>query len=34
VGELSRAEANQERIMALIVKDNAKDGGKTTGKVA
>jgi putative multiple sugar transport system ATP-binding protein len=30
VGELSREEANQERIMALIVKDN----GKTTGKVA
>jgi len=30
VGELSREEASQERIMALIVKDN----GKTTGKVA
>jgi ABC-type sugar transport system ATPase subunit len=30
VGELSRAEASQEQIMALIVKDN----GKTTGKVA
>lgn len=30
VGELSREEASQEKIMALIVKDN----GKTTGKVA
>ncbi|NHB75642.1 multiple monosaccharide ABC transporter ATP-binding protein [Rhodobacter calidifons] len=30
VGELARGEASQERIMALIVKDN----GKTTGKVA
>jgi putative multiple sugar transport system ATP-binding protein len=30
VGELTREEASQEKIMALIVKDN----GKTTGKVA
>jgi len=30
VGELTRDEASQEKIMALIVKDN----GKTTGKVA
>jgi putative multiple sugar transport system ATP-binding protein len=30
VGELTRAEASQEKIMALIIKDN----GKTTGKVA
>ncbi|WP_374429479.1 multiple monosaccharide ABC transporter ATP-binding protein [Tabrizicola sp.] len=34
VGELSREEASQERIMALIVKDNNRNGGKTTGKVA
>jgi putative multiple sugar transport system ATP-binding protein len=34
VGELPREDASQERIMALIVKDNGKNGGKTTGKVA
>jgi putative multiple sugar transport system ATP-binding protein len=34
VGELSREEASQERIMAMIVTDNGKNGGKTTGKVA
>lgn len=28
VGELGRAEASQERIMAMIVKDNGKDAGK------
>ena len=28
VGELSREEADQEKIMALIVKDNGKNGGK------
>ncbi|MES2913580.1 MAG: multiple monosaccharide ABC transporter ATP-binding protein [Pseudomonadota bacterium] len=34
VGELSRDEASQEKIMALIVKDVGRDGGKTAGKVA
>ncbi len=34
VGELSREEASQEKVMALIVKDGGKDGGKDAGKVA
>jgi putative multiple sugar transport system ATP-binding protein len=28
VGQLSRAEASQEKIMALIVKDNGRNAGK------
>jgi putative multiple sugar transport system ATP-binding protein len=34
VGELSRDEASQEKVMALIVKDGGKDGGIDAGKVA
>jgi len=34
VGELSHAEASQEKIMALIVKDLGRDVGRTSGKVA
>jgi putative multiple sugar transport system ATP-binding protein len=34
VGELTRDEASQEKIMALIVKDVGNDVGTTSGKVA
>jgi putative multiple sugar transport system ATP-binding protein len=34
VGELSRAEASQEKIMALIIKDNGKAAGNTANNTA